>query len=97
MDITMLGMKYTSVSFRCLRTGMFLRLTFFRYFGSISHMLRCVISTMDEFKAQYIGVSPNGKKPDDATKAAAEMISLYKKVNAAAQQAQIQEITLAAW
>ncbi len=43
---------------------------------------------------QYIGVSPNGKKPDDATKAAAEMISLYKKVNAAAQQAQIQEITL---
>ena len=27
---------------------------------------------------QYIGVSPNGKKPDDATKAAAEMISLYK-------------------
>ena len=43
---------------------------------------------------QYIGVSPNGKKPDNATKAAAEMISLYKKVNAAAQQAQIQEITL---
>lgn len=43
---------------------------------------------------QYIGVSPNGKKPDAATKAAAEMISLYKKVNAAAQQAQIQEITL---
>ena len=44
---------------------------------------------------QYIGVSPNGKKPDNATKAAAEMISLYKKVNAAAQQAQIQEITVA--
>ena len=43
---------------------------------------------------QYIGVSPNGKKADDQTKEAAQMISLYKKINAAAQQAQIQEITL---
>ena len=43
---------------------------------------------------QYIGVSPNGRKADDQTKAAAQMISLYKKINAAAQAAQIQDITL---
>ncbi len=43
---------------------------------------------------QYIGVSLNGRKADADTKAAAEMISLYKKINAAAQAAQIQDITL---
>ena len=43
---------------------------------------------------QYIGVPTNGRKANDATKAAAEMISLYKKVNAAAEAAQIQDITL---
>ncbi len=43
---------------------------------------------------QYIGVSPNGRKADDQTKAATQMITLYKKIYAAAEQAQIQDITL---
>ena len=43
---------------------------------------------------QYIGVSPNGRKADDQTKAAMQMITLYKKIYAAAEQAQIQDITL---
>ena len=43
---------------------------------------------------QYIGVSTNGRKADDQTKAAAQMIALYKKINAAAEDAKIQDITL---
>ena len=43
---------------------------------------------------QYIGVSPNGRKADDQTKDAAQMIALYKKINTAAQDAQIQDVTL---
>ena len=43
---------------------------------------------------QYIGVSPNGKKADNQTKAASQMIALYKKVNDATQAAQIGDITL---
>ena len=43
---------------------------------------------------QYIGVSVTGKKADEKTQAAAETIALYKRINNAAENAGIQDITL---
>lgn len=43
---------------------------------------------------QFIGVSVSGKKPDDKTRAAAEMLQLFKKIYVTLQETGVQDITL---
>ena len=56
-------------------------------------VLRCKTEFVPTL-GQYIGVPTSGRKADDETKKAAQMIALYKKVNAALNEAKITDITL---
>ncbi|MBQ7543063.1 MAG: FtsQ-type POTRA domain-containing protein [Clostridia bacterium] len=55
-------------------------------------VLRCK-TEFEPTLGQYIGVPASGKKADEKMKAAASMIELYKKIYAALEEAQIDDIT----
>ena len=56
-------------------------------------VLRCK-TEFEPTLGQYIGVPASGRKADDQTRKAAQMIALYKKVYAALNEAKISDITL---
>ncbi|MBQ7548001.1 MAG: FtsQ-type POTRA domain-containing protein [Clostridia bacterium] len=56
-------------------------------------VLRCKTEFVQTL-GQYIGVPASGRKADDETKKAAQMIALYKKVYAALNEAKITDVTL---